>query len=482
MNDDTLVSHYDYGNAEWFPSEGSVFEFGPGKSVEDSYVQYDDLFQIIGHTSLGLQVLERSLGWNTSDFPDYDDFIAYEYDVINLGTNVLNGVFVSWNYDCDVASIADPSNPHLDDLVDFDGWHSSEYTDWHGVSANLEVNSNLYIDIVENIDLNNNQVFDGYDEYGVPYGDPYNPRYDAEKIHPDGYPDEWQVYIRSEGDTLLIPRNMSYMYDSDNPGTPEEDTGELDLPNPNTGYIGGRLIYTGKSPFFETSDDSLIRPFSHQWWTWEVEPRTDLEKYQYMAGIHPFSFGQKFMLNPLAYDSTAFDYRLLLSAGPFNNFAPGDTLQFVYVAAVGLGLAGLRENMDNAMNAYYSGSSHSDPANPSNQHQDFHWVIKPTSVKNQLDNLSIPTNYSLSDNYPNPFNSETIINYSLPKDSYVHLEIYNMRGQRVKTLINSTQTACYKQISWDGTDEHSVGVGSGIYIYKIQAGNFIQAGKMVLAK
>ncbi|NOY59118.1 MAG: T9SS type A sorting domain-containing protein [Calditrichaeota bacterium] len=368
-NGNILVSQANYGDYEWRASEGSPFEFGPGKSMLDSYVEFDDLRL---QNSLGIKVLQRGLSWAGSK---YDDFIVYEYDVINVGENTLDSLFIAWVYDCDVAAGADPTDPNIDDLVDFDGWHSSDYSDWHGVPANLEISGQWYIDIVENIDKNGNGKLDGYDEYGVPYGDPYNPRHDSAKIHSDGYPDEWQVFVKDNGDTLLVPRGMSYMYDSDNPETPEEDTGELDLPTPVTGYVGGRLLYTDKKPYGETSDDTAIRPYVHQWWDWKGDPKNDVERYQYMAGIHPFSGGKKFIPNPNAFGAGPFDYRWLLSTGPFDAFAPGDTLRFIYVEAVGKGLRGLRENMDNAMKAYYSGSTHSDPLHPSNQHQDTHWQI-----------------------------------------------------------------------------------------------------------
>ena len=370
---DTFVSHAEYGNYEWLPSEGSTFEFGAGKSTLDSYVKYDDLDEMAGHNPLGIKVHQRGLSWNANDF---DDFIAYEYEIINVGNQVLDNAYVGWIYDCDVGAGIDASNPHMDDLVDFDGWHSSEYSDWHGVSPNLITTDGEYVDIVENIDKNGNGLLDGYDEYGVPFGDPYSPRYDPSKINPDGYPDEWQVFVRENGDTLLIPRNMSYMYDSDDPETPEEDTGELGAtPTDVTGYIGGRLIYAPITLYNETQDDTLLRPFAHQWWDHDSDPGGDREKFWFLAGIHPIFSGMKFLRNPLDIESPVFDYRFFTSTGPYNNFIPGDTLRIVYVAAVGKGLRDLRKNMDNAMIAYYSGSHLSDPANPSDPVADRHWEI-----------------------------------------------------------------------------------------------------------
>ena len=93
-----------------------------------------------------------------------------------------------------------------------------------------------------------------------------------------------------------------------------------------------------------------------------------------------------------------------------------------------------------------------------------------------------PDNYSLSQNYPNPFNPSTTLKYALKEDRYVKLNIYNMLGQRVKTLVNVFQSAGYKQVIWNGTNENGVKVPSGLYIYRIEAGDFVDTKKMLLLK
>jgi parallel beta-helix repeat protein len=89
----------------------------------------------------------------------------------------------------------------------------------------------------------------------------------------------------------------------------------------------------------------------------------------------------------------------------------------------------------------------------------------------------IPTKFSLSQNYPNPFNPKTIINYQLPMASDVELSIYNLLGQKVATLFNGRQMAGSHQVQWDAS-----GFASGIYYYRIQAGEFQDVKKMVLIK
>ena len=89
----------------------------------------------------------------------------------------------------------------------------------------------------------------------------------------------------------------------------------------------------------------------------------------------------------------------------------------------------------------------------------------------------VPINFSLSANYPNPFNAMTIIRYTLPSTSDVTISIYDILGGRVETLIQGEQPAGYHQVVWDASD-HS----SGIYFYRIQAGNYTEAKKMLLLK
>jgi hypothetical protein len=95
----------------------------------------------------------------------------------------------------------------------------------------------------------------------------------------------------------------------------------------------------------------------------------------------------------------------------------------------------------------------------------------------------IPDEFALYQNYPNPFNPTTTIKYALKADSDVELVIYNMLGQKVKTLVSTRQTAGYKTIQWDGTNDNGTRVASGIYIYRIKAGNeFVKARKMLFMK
>jgi len=104
-------------------------------------------------------------------------------------------------------------------------------------------------------------------------------------------------------------------------------------------------------------------------------------------------------------------------------------------------------------------------------------------IVTNVDNAStLPKEFALSQNYPNPFNPTTVINYQLPKLSSVSIKIYNMLGQEVRTLVNEQRPAGSYNITWDGRNNFGEQVSSGAYIYRIVAGSFITAKKMILLK
>ncbi len=99
-----------------------------------------------------------------------------------------------------------------------------------------------------------------------------------------------------------------------------------------------------------------------------------------------------------------------------------------------------------------------------------------TALKNEAD-AGIPTQYSLSQNYPNPFNPTTTISYSLVARVQIRLEIYNVLGQLVKTLVNSEQSPGAHEVVFNAD-----GLASGVYFYKLTAGSFTKVNKMMMLK
>ena len=94
----------------------------------------------------------------------------------------------------------------------------------------------------------------------------------------------------------------------------------------------------------------------------------------------------------------------------------------------------------------------------------------------------IPNKFRLHQNFPNPFNPETIIRYNLPENIFVNISVYDLLGRKVKTLVNQAQVAGSQSVVWDANDDYGERVGAGIYLYQIQVGAFVQTRKMVLLK
>lgn len=98
------------------------------------------------------------------------------------------------------------------------------------------------------------------------------------------------------------------------------------------------------------------------------------------------------------------------------------------------------------------------------------------STSNENEN-NIPTNFTLSQNYPNPFNPSSTIKFGIPEAAVVKLEIYNLLGQKVKSLVNEKKSVGFHAVTFDASN-----LTSGMYIYRIQAGSFVQIKKMTLIK
>jgi hypothetical protein len=111
-------------------------------------------------------------------------------------------------------------------------------------------------------------------------------------------------------------------------------------------------------------------------------------------------------------------------------------------------------------------------------------VVNELGTTSVEDNSSgtIPTNMMLEQNYPNPFNPETQISYQLATGGYISLTIHDLLGREIKTLVSEDQPSGNYSVSWDGRDESGNIVPSGIYLYSLKAGNFIESKKMILMK
>ena len=93
-----------------------------------------------------------------------------------------------------------------------------------------------------------------------------------------------------------------------------------------------------------------------------------------------------------------------------------------------------------------------------------------------------PEVFSVEPNYPNPFNPVTTLRYELPENALVNITIYDIMGRQVSTLVSSQQTAGYKSVQWYATNDEGAPVSAGLYLYTIEAGQYLQTKKMVLLK
>jgi hypothetical protein len=138
--------------------------------------------------------------------------------------------------------------------------------------------------------------------------------------------------------------------------------------------------------------------------------------------------------------------------------------------------------------AYYGGSGPEDAAevavgDGSNaEGVDLNMQSEVTSVADEGGSTAIPDRFDLLQNYPNPFNPSTTITYKLPEATQVRIAVYNLLGQKVRTLVNTRQEAGVYAIQWDGRDDLGQPVASGTYLYRIDAGDFKAVKKMTLLK
>ncbi|MDP2362237.1 MAG: T9SS type A sorting domain-containing protein [Ignavibacteria bacterium] len=110
----------------------------------------------------------------------------------------------------------------------------------------------------------------------------------------------------------------------------------------------------------------------------------------------------------------------------------------------------------------------------------------PVSVENE-DDLETPKEFNLSQNYPNPFNPSTVIKYAIPTASNVKIEVFNITGEKVSTLVDGFKNEGYYEVEFSARGGsayggNASGLASGLYLYRISAGTFIQTKKMILLR
>ncbi len=173
---------------------------------------------------------------------------------------------------------------------------------------------------------------------------------------------------------------------------------------------------------------------------------TDLEKWNFLSGG----------IQTQSLDNM--DISTLLAEGPFT-LPAGETIEVTFAIVGGNSLTELQINADHAKN-FWEGV----------------WAGVESEPGSYL------PQFSLEQNFPNPFNPTTVIRWELAGSQEVELKIFNLLGQEIRTLVKENQAAGVHSAIWDGRDEAGNLVASGLYIYRIQAGDFVQSRKLLFMK
>lgn len=112
----------------------------------------------------------------------------------------------------------------------------------------------------------------------------------------------------------------------------------------------------------------------------------------------------------------------------------------------------------------------------------FDGLVRYDMKNSSIESTAIPEEFLLSQNYPNPFNPVTSIDYQIPEDAYVELSIFDMMGKKIVTLVNEQQSAGTHHVNWDANNNKGRNLPSGLYVYRIVAGDHIASNKMLLLK
>ena len=110
------------------------------------------------------------------------------------------------------------------------------------------------------------------------------------------------------------------------------------------------------------------------------------------------------------------------------------------------------------------------------------WTKGDPNDVDQSEQVNLPEAFNVIQNYPNPFNPLTTIEYNVPSRTQVTIEVFNVLGQKVRTLVNETKSAGSYRTEWDGIDDAGKPVSTGVYLYRFSAGDVVQTKKMMLLK
>lgn len=403
------------------------------------------------HRPLGVEIVQKNYSWLEQGL---QDIIISEYSIKNIGEEILEDVYVGLFLDTDICEYVYPyfSQDYMDDITGFLKKFEIAPGDTEEVNIAWAADIDGWAECDGGVQWIVRDII-GTKILGV---SPSNVQfsYNWWISCPFGLPNDWGPWT-IENQTKWAQENCY---------TP----GDTLFPHDALGTPGGDC-----SKYFIMSNGE-----------------TDYD--QVYSCTWPLDHPEEGWLNPSEICTTfadGNDTRFLLSFGPFEEFMPGDSISFAVAYIMG---ENFHTDPDNGQNL---------PANPDSfyAHVDFSDLVNkallaqrtydtllygPTHVEESQQ--ATPPDFSLSQNYPNPFNPETRFEYVIPagreQSSHTVLQIFNILGQSVKTLVDEPQAAGRYQVVWDGKDESGDEVASGIYFYKLKIGEHSQTKRMVLIR
>jgi hypothetical protein len=326
--------------------------------------------------------------------------------------------------------------------------------------------------------------------------------YDLNQTLTDTDEDNLAIYLDNGGKLILSAQDYLYdryyMYNNFYPGDfPYEYLGVwgavqdyIMIGDYGEGYVGSAAISGANDSFVDKIDLNMIDVFSP-----EDKDGVFLDMLMPRDHATPYTFGDDVVV-ALATDNTIFStapFPALVDAedtvleyldATFNGFFQyqnGRNFEGFIIKRDGVTIAeGVTEltytdeDVENGIHEYEVvacfSTENSDPINT---------TIEVYNTGNQAE---LPMVTKLSGNYPNPFNPTTTIEFSLAQQQKVRIDIYNIKGEKVKTLVNSTLPADNHKVVWNGNDDNQRQVASGMYFYKMQTQGFSKTHKMLLIK
>ncbi len=403
------------------------------------------------HYPLDVRVTQKSYSWDTEG---YDKFIIAEYTIKNIGSYLLSEVYIGFYMDADIMHIDEPPYGEFGAQDDITGF-----------LKNYEVSPGN----IQEVNIAWATDNDGHGIKGEFTWTEFSPRsvLGMKVLHtpnPDlqisynwwisnqaGYPKDWGPWKYSNLDVwaAMNPYGSGNVFPDNVLGTPGGDVSKYFLMS--NREIDYNQIY------------SCVWPDDHPDEMW-LDPSPECDDL-----------------------ANGYDTRFLFSFGPFNQLASGDSLTFAVAYVIGETLHVDPLNLYNDPNmsnpyAYYANLYFDDLVNNALMAESLYLYNICTDVKNETGNREKPSEFTLFQNHPNPFNQTTKIEFTLAKSGFVSITIYDILGRKVRTVVSEHVPSGYKAVLWDGKNDSGKDVASGIYFYQLKVGGLSETKKLVLLK